>query len=150
MCFREATGAQVNRFPNMLQCGFKTYNEAQSAWLHSCANHTVGPPQAPVPSIVSIRDPVVPHGLTPSPAIPPVSTTCPPPHCALLGGLKKGHDPSVASPSLQRDVPSTPAVSQLFPSVSTPPPRHNNSLTQHCTAPHPMSISDEDAFWVVM
>lgn len=132
--FREATGAQVNGYPNGLQRGFKTYNEARSAWLHARANNTVGPPQAPPASIpvASIPALEVVSSLT-LPALPPPK----------LVGLKSPGK-SVATPS-----PRTPQdISQPFPSVSTPPPR-NDRLTQRRPAPHPMSISDEDAFWVV-
>ena len=170
MCFREATGAQVNGFPNGLQRGFKTYNEARSAWLHSRANNTVGPPelQAPLPSIHaqaavhrSLTRPATlppasihtvdlsPRNLTP-PATSPVSTYPPPKRASTsLGCLPvNGCSISVASPSPQRDSDLPSEVSQPFPSVSTPPPRHDN-LTRRRPAPHPMSISDEEAFWVV-
>jgi hypothetical protein len=169
MCFREATGAQVNGFPNAVQRGFKSYNEARSAWLHSRANHTVGPPEPHVPlasaavhcsltppatlPLASIHTVVPsPRNLTPPPTSPVTSsTTYPPPKCpsTLLGSLNSCAIP-VASPLPQRnsDLPSTLDVSQAFPSVSTPPPRHGNLTLRH-PAPHPMSISDEDAFWVV-
>ena len=103
--FREATAAQVNGFPNGVQRGFKTYDQAQSAWLHSRVNHTVGPPPA-----------------------------------ARLAS-KKAHKIAPSSESL--------GVS-LSPSVSTPPPRERvDNLTRRRPAPHPLSISDEEAFWVV-
>ena len=35
---REATVVQVNGFPSGVQRGYNSYNEARSAWLHSCVS----------------------------------------------------------------------------------------------------------------
>ena len=73
------------------------------------------PPQAP---LAKKKAPDIPHK-----AVHPVSTGSP--------FDLKGRGISVASPSPQKNVPSTSDVSGRRP------------------APHPMSISDEEAFWVV-
>lgn len=111
---REATAAQVNGFPNGLQRGFKTYAQAQSAWLHSRVNHTVGPPP---PAALAKK--------APRKAVPPVSP-------AASSVDLKDRGISLASPSPQKNVPST---------LDNPTGRR--------PAPHPLSISDEEAFWVV-
>ena len=140
-CFREATGAQVNGFPNALQRGYKTYNEARSAWLHSRANNTVGPPQD---SSASIHAPDLSRSLTSTAVI----ATYPTPKQTLSVGMKSPGI-TVAIPAPQTIVSSPQDVSQPFPSVSTPPPRQDKGLAQRRPAPHPLSLSDEEAFWVV-
>ena len=109
--------------------------------LHGCiAVQTIllAPPSQA--SLVRKKAWYIPHSVTPL-AVHPVRAAASPVDL-------KGHGISVASPSPQKDAPSTLDASQPFPSVSTPPPRDNN-LTRRRPAPHPMSISDEEAFWVV-
>ena len=122
--FREATAAQVNGFPNRTQCGFKTYNQAWSAWLHSCSNHTVGPP-SPTPMASKKRTcKIAPSTLDVS-LFPFVSS--PPPRDETLTQRCPAPSTFPAPPTL--DI-------SLFPSVSTPPPR-DETLTRRHPAPHP-------------
>ncbi|KAF8221174.1 hypothetical protein L208DRAFT_1382350 [Tricholoma matsutake] len=158
----DATAAQVNGYPNSLQHGFWTYDEAQSVWLHSCANATIGPPTSS-PASVHVR--VVPqaHSFTPPPSPTPAV-----PHSRVTNGSHLGASACVpqvgsatTSPLPQLHVPWSPSPGQVapvasshlrvfqpLPSVSTPP-LCTTMLTWHCNAPHPMALSNEDAYWVV-
>ena len=149
---REATAAQVNGFPSGVQRGYNSYNEAQSAWLHSRANNTVGPPVI-IPS-ASIPAPVVPaRSLTPPPlAMWQPGTTRP--SCGntpVLSLSSQTVGPQNLSPGKAVPVthPSSGVSHPLF-SVSTPPRRADSLFRPRIHTPlHPMALSDEDAYWVV-
>jgi hypothetical protein len=148
---REATAVQVNGFPSGVQCGYNSYNEMRSAWLHSRANNTVGPPVT-IPS-ASIPASVAPAcSLTP----PPLAMRQPGtrPSCGntpVLSLSSQTIGPRNLSPG--KAVPVThprSGVSHPLFSVSTPPRRADSLFRPRIHAPlHPMALGDEDAYWVV-
>ena len=126
MFIREATWIQVNGYSGGLQQGYKTYNEAQSAWAHALANNVVSPPP----------------DLTSSVSIPrPLPLQCG--RASVASPLHKLQSPSIGQVSLE--IPQS--IIQLLPSTSS----HASSRSYHIVGPHKtFKLSDKQIYWIVI
>ena len=154
---REATWMQVNGYSGGVQRGYKTYDEAQAAWVHVLANNVVGPPlcttsaaSVPLPHTLAARPPLIPD-------VQNVATMHPLPSDHSHERARA----STASPSLLLQEPRSPTprqvlpdaprqVLQSLPSVSSHE-RRSIMVSRHVGGfPAITRLSDEEAYWVVI
>jgi hypothetical protein len=173
MSRRAATSAQVSGFPGGTQLGYRTRDDAQAAWEHAQANHTVGQPPTSTRTVTRVPS-APPYSIV---RTPPPSPTPAPRRSGSAPALTpprsgRAHSPPVVhaqgaavpighlfpqlqvprSPSPDQAVPSAPSRlgrSQPLPSVPSTPGCHTVVLTRRSPATPRFGLSDEAAYWVV-
>jgi hypothetical protein len=74
MSHRAATSAQVSSFSGGTQLGYRMHNNAQTAWEHAQANHTVGQPPTSTRTVTRVSS-APPYSIVHTP--PPSPTPAP-------------------------------------------------------------------------
>jgi hypothetical protein len=169
---RHGTAAQVNGYPGGCQVGYRSLTEAHAAWDHALTSRTVGPPPKPSQKAPPSRADMFPR---PPPVMSPVMTPPPlthfrketAPSSPHVGVTKQQPLPPLSITSAYTMSASTTPSSTLSPPFVLCKPQSSSSslpvsqsLVQpvagsyYRTRPIPsdqlLSLSDEEAFWVVV
>ena len=155
---RAATSAQTSGFPSSSQLGYRTRADAQAAWVHALANHTVGPPRNSPPMVTRVLSAPL-HSSLASQALPtPIAwssgpASAPSVACAQIPiGCPSPQLQVPPSLSAQKAFRPTPPPSGRFPQLASFPsmPRQHPIVLTHRSPVSPeIGVSDEAAYWVV-